>query len=216
MKELMPCPAVHEDLLSIEVHLDRFPGLHGEKTCRKFHVVRGSFGAESPADIRFYDADFSNGQAERHGHGALEIMRHLRRGIKGQISKVIVVCDTSLGFDKGAVLAFVYKRCCLYQVAFLECRSYIAEFLVHFGADIPGIFVMDLRGAIGHCLLDGKEHGKLLVVHPDEGQGVLGGLEVNCRNGSHIVAHMTDPVGAENSLVIASGTYAIPGQTRFF
>src|SRR5208337_5534154 len=167
MKELMSCPAVQEDLLSIKVHLDRFPGLHGKETCRQFHMIRGGFGAESPAHIRLDNPDFSYRQAERHCQGALEIMGHLSRGIKGHISEVIVVCDASLGFDKGAVLALVHKRCRLYQVTFPECRFYITEFLVHFGADISWIFVMDERSAIGHCLLDSEEYGKFLVIHPD-------------------------------------------------
>src|SRR5208337_5191895 len=216
MIELMPCPAVHEDLLSIKVHLDRFAGLHGKKTCRQFQWIRRGFGAKSPAHIRLDNPDFSYWQAERHCHGALDIMRRLSRGIKGQSSEVIKIGKASLGFDKCRVLTFVYKRCCLYKVTFLECRFDIAEFLMDFSGDIAREFLMQKRSPFSHCLLDGEDSGEFFVIDFDQSEGFHGGFNIYRCYGRHIVAHMPDPVIAENSLVITSGTYAKLDQTCFF
>ncbi len=69
---------------------------------------------------------------------------------------MVIFGNTSVGFDKTAVLTLVDQGVGVDKIALLEGGGDVAELLVNLGADIAGIVVMELRGALRQGLINSQ------------------------------------------------------------
>ena len=94
-------------------------------------------------------------------------MGHLGGGIEGKESVLAEIGDTSLRFKKGPVLPLVYKDIRPHKIRLPESFLHIAEFLMHLGAEVPGLSLLNNGGSLAKCIFKREDRRQFFIVNLD-------------------------------------------------